>query len=452
MTFVSPVRYRYRRSPSSSFEEGKAIKDSDFKFDLKRCEYFALKNMDEIEFDMLFVIAAVDYVDRIAKRKLSEGWERYFSIDIPVSNPSFWNTEKLKSSLENVLNLLTGDKWSFSFYSRVGLSGQQQMLPINKNEKFVILPYSDGLDSYALGCLLPEVIDGHRQIRVTSWNSALNGEDKNLCSDEFTRIAIPISTHIGKHPEESFRTRPFKFFLTAALVARKLGAGTIYIPENGQGTFGPSLVLKGGESAYLGTHPVFTNKLGIFIKTALGHDIKFDHPHMWRTKGQVVREMVDKGFSWKGTKSCPLDGRSLRHRRKGVIHCGICSSCILRRISLHAAGVKDEEEYYWDNTSNCDIKVNSDCQKFTHPSSHTYGMAFHAIESMERLANMLDSDIGIRAVKQQAFWLGAHLDQQDKFYEGGFRQLILAHKTEWQSFLKSLNKNSWLRSVAEGLR
>ena len=452
MKDAEPVRYRFKRSPTSQYEYGIAIKNKDFTFNLKRCEYFSLKNMDEQEFDIFYIISAVDYVDRIAIRKLSEGWEREFHIEVPVSSPSFWNNIKIKSSLSHVLNLLTGDKWMFSFCPRNGHSEHQKFLPINKDERYVIVPYSDGLDSYALGCLMPEVVNEHRQLRVTSWNSAINKGNKHICSPKIPRIAIPVSTSLGKRMEDSFRTRPFKFFLTAALVARKVGSDVIYIPENGQGTFGPSLVLKGVESAYLGTHPIFTNELREFIRIALDHDITFFHPNMWRTKGQVVSELIDKGFSWEGTKSCPLDGRSMRYKKRDVLHCGVCSSCILRRVALHYAGVANQEEYYYDNSTQCDIQINTEKNNVPLPSSSTYGMAFHAIESMERLANMLDNESGIRAVRQQAFWLGSHLEESNQFYEEALRQLITAHKKEWHCFLTSLSKKSWLRSVVEVLR
>lgn len=446
------INYKFKKTPISNIKESVAIKDKDFKFDPKNCEYFALKKMDLIEIDTLYIIAAIDYVDRKVKRILSETWRRELFIEIPVSSPSFWNNFNILSSLHNILNILTGDKWNIVFTKRNDIPHQQEMLQLDKNENFFILPYSDGLDSYALGCQLPERLHGLRQIRVTSWNSSLKNINKHTCSDGIRRVAIPVNIRAGNHPEDSYRTRPFKFFLTAALVARKVKSNTIYIAENGQGTFGPSLTLKGIESAYIGTHPIFTNELRKFIKLALNHEINFIHPYMWLTKAQAVGGAVRNGALWKNTKSCPLDNRNMKHSKPNVTHCGICSSCLLRRVSLFHAGCDNIEEYYYDNYSCSEILTNVDHKNAHKPNVNTYGMAFHAVESMERLANILENDHGISEIKHQAFLLETYLGEQRKHYEDKLCELIVTHKNEWRSFLDSLDKKSWLRSIAEALR
>ena len=163
--------------------------------------------------------------------------------------------------------------------------------------------------------------------------------------------------------------------------------------------------------------------------------------------------MVKRGFPWKHTKSCPLDGRSMKHKEQGITHCGICSSCLLRRISLHEADIaKNEEAYYWDITSSDKLLVNTKHKLTPSPNPDIYGMAFHAIESMERMANLLKNRNGIRMVKQQAFFLAANLGQSSQYYEEKLVDLISKHKIEWDSYLESINKESWLYSVMRALR
>ena len=59
------------------------------------------------------------------------------------------------------------------------------------------------------------------------------------------------------------------------------------------------------------------------------------------TKGQMCSSLValDTVYLIKCTISCD------RRRREAVMQCGRCSSCLLRRQALTAAGIKDETDY-----------------------------------------------------------------------------------------------------------
>ena len=215
MTSSFSVRYKYKRSHCSHMEDIEAVRNQEFNFNFKNCEFFTLESITDNERDCLYIIAAIDYIDRIARRKLSESWGREFSLEIPVSDPPFWNKKDVLFSIQDVLRFLTGDIWNIYFIKRTKTTGRDNMLPLSStdnDEEYIVLPYSDGLDSYALGRILSENNQNIKQIRVTSWNSAYKNENKFLCKDGNRRIAIPISTRVGNHAEESYRTRPFKIF------------------------------------------------------------------------------------------------------------------------------------------------------------------------------------------------------------------------------------------------
>lgn len=47
----------------------------------------------------------------------TEPWGRDFAFVIPVREPDFWNTAKIKGLIDKVLGFLSNDKYSFSFVS-----------------------------------------------------------------------------------------------------------------------------------------------------------------------------------------------------------------------------------------------------------------------------------------------------------------------------------------------
>ena len=77
------------------------------------------------------------------------------------------------------------------------------------------------------------------------------------------------------------------------------------------------------------------------------HAIEIDNPFVWKTKAEVIRELVDTKQSVliEGTNSC---SRSQYAIRKFQAHCGTCVQCLQRRISTLAARAEilDEADAY----------------------------------------------------------------------------------------------------------
>lgn len=420
-----------------------------FEIDTEVLEHYTFHNLNEFDLDVLLILAAVEYADRRIRRCQGTQWSRTLSLDVAVSRPKHWNMESVRSSLSRTLNVLTGDCWSFKFHQRsISLINDQKQLPLEPHGPFVILPYSDGMDSMLLGLTLPSDI---KQMRLTAPNRASGASKCFLCEDGYFRISIPIRTifHTDDHPEPSFRSRSFKFLMICALAAWWSNSDIILIPENGQGIIGPVLTPKGLEYEYLGSHPFFTYELGLFVQEALGVTVRFAHPNIWKTKGTVLREAIYSGATIPKSMSCVMD---FRQGFGGEIHCGICSNCLLRRVSLHAASISENQDrYYYSNLNRSSLGEMS-CNTEVHKEHKSHlDIFFHAVQSMERFAKLESGDKSYQ-IDRHAFELSEIKFCSEEEAASGMRALIATHNKEWESFVSSLSSNSWIRTKLKEIR
>jgi len=102
------------------------------------------------DIDLLVVISAVSYVDRLIRRRRGTQWSRALVVRVPVYHPETWN--RLAGHLSATLRLLSGDAWTFDFRQRQRPQQPQQFLPSLplSFEGATVIPYSGGLDSFAL--------------------------------------------------------------------------------------------------------------------------------------------------------------------------------------------------------------------------------------------------------------------------------------------------------------
>lgn len=420
-----------------------------FKIDTNVLQYYTFHNLNEFDVDVLLVIAAVEYADRRIRRCQGTQWSRSLSLDVAVFRPEHWNKENVRSALSRTLNILTGDCWSLKFHQRrSSLTGKQRRLPLESQGPYSILPYSDGMDSMLLGLMLPSDV---KQMRLTAPNRAFRASRCSLCDDGYFRISIPIRTifHANDHPEPSFRSRSFKFLMVCALAAWWTNSDTIFIPENGQGIIGPVLTPKGLEYDYLGSHPLFTYELGVLVQEVLGVTVQFVHPNIWKTKGTVLKEAICSGAEIPKSMSCVMDSR----QGFGLeLHCGICSNCLLRRVSLHAAGVNEKHDrYYYSNLNGRSLQEMSRCLEAHREHRSHLDIAFHAIQSMERFSKLASLEKSYQ-VDRHAFELSEIGFCSEEAAASGMRELITTHNKEWESFVSNLSSDSWIRTKLREIR
>jgi 7-cyano-7-deazaguanine synthase in queuosine biosynthesis len=425
---------------------------NDIKISAGALELFCFKQLTDKEEDLVLLAGVVAFADRSVRRLVANGWRRNLHVVMPVKNPEWWSAYSLSSTLIDALRFLTGDAWSFEFVKRKGKSVKlkQSELALGAG-KFVVMPFSNGLDSFSESRLLSVGFPNTAAIRLTAWNRSLaGGRDWVTEADgtRYRRVSLPVALATGKHAEQTFRSRSFMFSTLAGLAAAMSNAEAIFIPEAGQGALGPSLVPVGQESPHRGSHPKFSQFMMAFFQAFWGKAISIQHPQLWRTKGEVLALLQSKDLQhgWEKTTSCSRDQRVTSTARHKKIQCGICSGCLLRRMSLFSAGYNDpNSNYFWDDlaASTLEKALCSDARRTVSPNDRD--IAVHAVLAMEELARQADLPADHPGHQKALIDSGGDQAKKDSGNHNPLTRLLTAHKTEWRAFTDSLGKDSWIR-------
>ena len=313
--------------------------------------YFFAK-WDPIVFDALLVAAAVEFSDRV-KRRPKLAWGRNFELRIPVHDPEIWNAAHVNGALHDALDFLTGDSWHLTFVSRKKdhprpVQGQFA-LPAQGAE--AVIAFSEGMDSCAVaGLMAKKMGDGLIRVRL---GTKMKGPPKkaSVSREPFTGIPYNVLRREFPFPESSPRSRGFKFAMLGGLGAFLAETSRIIMPESGQGALGPALVPVGQAYEDYRNHPLFTNRMETFLSALLDRPLRFEFPRIWYTKGETLEAFVGatQKHDWVKTRSCWQGNRhvSVNRRRR---QCGVCAACLLRRMSIHKAGLQEKREsYVWEN-------------------------------------------------------------------------------------------------------
>lgn len=421
----------------------------DVEFKTEHLETYCLAQWDPIVFDALLVAAAAEYADKTQHRP-ARAWPRSLELHIPVHDPDRWRENRVTGALHDALDLLTGDRWQVTFYERT-----QPLEPPRQGQFTIpdgsgaVIPFSDGLDSRCVAGLVGlEMRD--RLIRVRLGSKTCDGKTLSRQRHPFT--SVPYRVQPGRVAESSARSRGFKFALLSGLAAYLSGAGQIIVPESGQGALGPSLITVGQGYEDYRSHPLFTQLMERFLLALLGHRVRFSFPRLWHTKAETLRAFVngcEDGSSWAGTWSCWQQTRQVSVDRKKR-QCGVCAACMLRRMSIHAAGLTDTETgYVWENlrasTFEASAAPSFAKEKIT-PALRQYAIA--GTLHLDHLAGLKDSPASARRLALSAFQLGRALGEPEADIRAKLNSLIDKHEREWRSFVHSLGSHAFLADWA----
>jgi len=413
-------------------------------FSTTRLESYCLASFNPVVFDALLVAASVEFCDRIQKRP-SLSWGRRFELQIPVHDVDHWSSKPVIGALTETLDFLTGDSWNIQFTNR----HKPEELPKQGNlamplDISAIIPFSDGMDSRAVSALY-EKQAGHRVCRVRLGPSSViyrKASDKQGLP--FTTVPYEVST--GKRSSEtSARSRGFKFATVSAVAAHLVGAKQVIVPESGQGALGSALVPTGHGYEDYRNHPLYTDKVERYFKALLGSEIRFRFPRLWKTKGETLAEFakitdknahVDARSCWQQNRHASVNN----HRRQ----CGICAACMLRRLSVHAAGLKEPvETYLWEDLGAPTLEkgVAKGFKKITR-ALREYAIA--GTLHLDHIAELRDAPhhkVALRRVAHQlARSQGLSLDEAEVKLD----RLLARHQKEWRDFVKSLGQKSFV--------
>lgn len=407
--------------------------------------------------DLSIVLGAVKCADRSITRRHARNWARQLNLSIPVYELETWRKPAVQSSLVDVLQYLTGDSWQIKFVKR-----RRKMRDVGQAFLFgsppgrrAFVPYSHGLDSFAQSELLRsrdsglDVIPVH--LRACRRESSIRSI-RRVAKNRLSPVPVSASVYEPKHAELSFRSRPFLFDGIAAYAAVLHGGGQVLVPENGQGSLGGSLVRLGAEAPHRSCHPGFTTRLSNFFRHLTEVEVDFFHPALYQTKGQVLSELKKvhpDSEAWLAEhSSCSYDSRNANRNGRRV-HCGVCGNCLLRRVSLHAAGIVDTTPYKFTNLHAATLDQALEKDDEVRSMVAYEDITRNAIRSMQRLADIRSADDDYRVAAETA-GLARYQRRDVKDVRDALDSMLEQHCHEWTSFLRHCGSSSWVTQRARG--
>lgn len=422
-------------------------------FTTSQLESYCIAKWQPIVFDAMVVAAAVEFADKSLRRsKMS--WPRELQLVIPVHKPNHWGSAAVSDALHDALNFLTGDIWTIEFCKRkrsmVPPEQGQFDIPSNLN---AVIPFSEGLDSRCVAGLLSREM-GDTLIRVRLGSLARDGQALRRTRQPFTSIPYEVRAEKGQFVESSARSRGFKFAVISGLAAYLVKAGQIIVSESGQGALGPALVTVGQSYEDYRSHPLFTQRMERFFEVLFHHKVRFSFPQLWNTKAETLRKFAEEcndGKSWESTWSCWQQNRHVGVEGKKR-QCGICAACLLRRLSVHAAGLHEcKETYVWENLAAREFFMGApagfDSKKITGAlREYAIAGALH----LEHLAQLRSSPANAGTLSLCAFQVGQSLGLAESDVRPKLDRLLAQHEKEWKDFMNSLGKSSFLNKWARG--
>jgi 7-cyano-7-deazaguanine synthase in queuosine biosynthesis len=387
--------------------------------------------------DVATIAEGIALADRLFPRHRGTCWARSIDLEIPVFELATFVRGDVLEALGDALHFLTGDLWRISFIKRAGRPPSQSELPFEKIEYRFVVPYSDGLDSFAQTALLASEVGERSILRLRSGRMGADSAD-------LKRPVLRVPRGLGplRKKEQTYRSRPFVFFSFAGIGAFAAGAESVVIGESGQGALGPALVPYGGEWPFRSTHPGFLSLMARYLSLVFSRHTPIDQPQLWRTKGEVLQLLKEKDLlgRWMDTRSCSVRPSS----KHGARTCGICGGCLLRSLAVHAAGLCDERTT--SGFSLLSVRAEASDKAEMVPSER--GLAVRALGTIVEFAALSDTAQGMSAISRESMLF----DKPDhKSNARNLANLAQRHCIEWKKFLLELPADGWARTLAAQL-
>ena len=315
--------------------------------------------------DLIDVALAVYVADRLSRRRPPGAdryqlhWGRRFELRLPVRDPDRWRDAALGGRLREALALFTEDDWRFDFVPRSShrraAETQEFLFPTQPSAPGTVALFSGGLDSLAgLGSeLLGRARDsfvlvcGGTNLRTMGVQRELAQALRLRLGRDITPLIVPFGLRQrgGRQydgDERTQRSRGFVFQALGAVVAIMAGADSLAVYEHGVGAINlPYTAAQLGAQSTRAAHPLALSAMGDFIALATGRRLVFRLPAHFVTKGQLCGSLPELGLADLIGRTVSCDG--FPQRVAGRPQCGLCTSCLLRRQALHAAGLAEHD-------------------------------------------------------------------------------------------------------------
>lgn len=419
---------------------------ADMTFSTSHLESYCLAQWEPVIFDALVVAAAVEFCDRIQRRQ-TQHWGRNIELRIPVHDPERWSAPEVSAALKDALDFLTGDCWLLSFAARKAPAYVPHQFPFDlPSDARAVIPFSEGLDSRAVaGLMHRELGDGLIRVRLGT-KEFLPAIEPSGKKQPFTSVPYRVKPKRGEFVESSARSRGFKFATISGIAAYMVKAERIIVTESGQGSIGPVLVPVGQGYEDYRSYPLFMDRMETFLHALFGHRVRFDFPRLWSTKGETLAEFFKEcadGASWKTTWSCWQQNRhaSVGGRKR---QCGICAACMLRRLSVHAAGLTEAPDIYvWENLSASTFEGGA-CPDFKHITKAQREYAIAGALHLDHLATLQQAPMNKGTIDLAIAQLSRSRGVPPDTTQASMNRLLNQHESEWMSFLDALGPTSFV--------
>lgn len=300
------------------------------------------RQLNDRELDWLEIVGHLFAVDVACERGDGDvDWSRSIQAWLPVRDPDYWNGRR--SEIAGIWTDLTDDDLEIEFAAAANPRPAPRMgrTPFGDHDGVALL--SGGQDSFvgALDLLSTgrtPLLLSHSASGAT--NTAQANVEQHLRAQQEDLHRMKLSARRKDDfpgMESSQRSRTFLFVGAASIVAAVAGSNQVWLNENG--IMALHLPLTAARIGSLSTHtasPPIVERMRALASDVLGADLRVDNLLVGMTKPEVVERAVALGASaqLQDTVSCWSIGRTRTH-------CGICSPCLLRRISCETHSVDD---------------------------------------------------------------------------------------------------------------
>lgn len=316
------------------------------------------KNIPSVFSDLIELATYIYVADQAVTRggdgvgNIGAEWRRRLRFTVPVRNRKVWRSREMQAALVETLSFLSEDEYHFDFVDLKDGPSLQEYLPFAQTGQAQpieeVILFSGGLDS--VGGAVQEVVRDKRSValvnhrpteklarRYRRLQELLEAKAKEVGAKAPIHVPVHINKQKGLGREYTQRSRSFLYASIAATVAQAYELSRIRFYENGVVSLNlplsPQVV---GAKATRTTHPRVINGFARILSLVADRDFKVENPFLWKTKAEVVKEIVDRGCGEmvKYSTSCTHTWEMTKLKT----HCGTCSQCIDRRFAVLSAG------------------------------------------------------------------------------------------------------------------
>lgn len=306
--------------------------------------------------DFLEFMLALYAIDRIAPRE--QTWKRTIRIRFPVVKERLGRWNAVLDSIKALCSRAAGDEVSVELIERrapMHLDYIALPFALRDDPPPTVSLFSSGLDSLAgVSRIMKDTQSVHLLISIIANPNkiaqfdAIKGDLERCYGTErieTLRLSsfLDYSGHTKRGRQEKTQRFRTPLALAAGLTAAAMvGSKILHVHENGFGLL--NLPIPSVQLTHESSQALFPADALVWssISEALLDGVTVRYPNRFRTKGEMLVELPPNlSATIKRTTSCDAPPRI-----SGYANCGLCGSCVLRRLAIAIAKLSDHDTHY----------------------------------------------------------------------------------------------------------